>query len=217
MEKKKPTNAQLERLIKNAIVLVPKNKTTKSVFFSDKGLRVTVSDEYAVIATGFHRHVFDAFTSSGVSRPHLYAQRLVEIALENDCKTENGYSLYKLVEVLKAKEDKAEYHIVTYIDWWLMTIFSPLYNIGESEMSSWLVYFKYLQAIAVNSIVLEEHNEDLTNKGFTEKFMAIIKELTEGVDEHVILKAKTDEEIMRENLEAMQEEEVEQNMQEEES
>ena len=57
MEQKKPTKAQMARRLSNAIVLVEKTKDTQSVFFSDKGVRLTVTEDKAVIATGFHQHV----------------------------------------------------------------------------------------------------------------------------------------------------------------
>ena len=57
-EQKKETKAQLERRIKQAVVFVEKDKDTKSVFFSDKGLRLTVTNDTAVVETGYHRHLF---------------------------------------------------------------------------------------------------------------------------------------------------------------
>ena len=111
MEQKKPTKAQIERRLSNAIVLVEKTKDTQSVFFSDKGVRLTVTEDKAVIATGFHQHVFDAYNMNGMSRPYLYTKRIVELALENDCEARDdkgnptGYAYAALLETLKKKED----------------------------------------------------------------------------------------------------------------
>ena len=214
MEQKKETRATIERKIKNAIVFIPKDKDTTSIFFSDKGLRLTVNEDYAIIATGFHRHVFDNFTSSGISRPYLYTKRVIEIANENlkDIEVDGGYSFQRLLEVLKAKEDKSEYNIVTYYEWWCSVIFDGLYSISEDEVGSWLVYFKYINIIATNSILLEEHKEDVTNKQFVEQFISRIKEFTDGLEESVLLHKKTDDELMKENMEAVQEQEQEQAM-----
>lgn len=212
MEKKKPTKAQIENRIKNALVFVPKDKDYSGIYFDDKGLRLEATQDSAIVSTTFHRHVFNAFTSSGFSRPYLYTKRIIEIALENDCKTEDGYSYAKLLETLQAKEDKAEYNVATYYQWWASVIFDGLYSISEDEFGSWLVYFKYLQIIATNSIILEERNADVTNKQFVEKFVGLMKEFTDGVDERVILHKLTDEEFAKQQMEAMAQNEQEQAM-----
>ena len=205
MEQKKPTNAQLQKRIANALIHIDKTKDTESIFFSDKGLRLTVNEDVAIIATGFHRHVFNNFTSSGISRPYLYTKRVIEIANENlkDIEVDGGYSFQKLLEVLKAKEDKSEYNIVTYYEWWCSVIFDGLYSISEDEVGSWLVYFKYINILATNSILLEEHKEDVTNKQFVEQFISRIKEFTDNVDERILFHALSDEERMKQEIDAI--------------
>jgi len=213
-QKKKLTNAQLQKRIENAIVFVPKTKDTVSVFFSDKGVRLVADNDGCVIETNYHRHVFSDITAAGVSRPYLYTKRVIEIVNANldAIKTESGYSFQKLLEVLKEKEDKSEYNIVVYYEWWLMVIFDGLYSISEDEVSSWLVYFKYINILATNSIILEEHKEDVTNKQFVEQFISHIKEFTDGVDERVLFHALSDKERMKQEIEAIQQTEQEQVM-----
>lgn len=212
-QKKKPTNAQLQRRIQNALVFVPRDKEYKEIFFSDKGLRLEVNADTAVISTGYHRHVFHQFTNIGISRPWLYTKRVIEIANDNDCKTDDGYSFQRLLEVLKAKENRNEYNICVYYEWWCQVIFDGLYSISEDEVSSWLVYFKYLNVIATNSILLSEKTEDMTNKQFVEKYVSLIKEFTAEVDERVLFKALSDEEKAKQEIEAIQANELEQQAQ----
>ena len=203
-QKKKLTNAQLQKRIENAIVFVPKTKDTVSVFFSDKGVRLVADNDGCVIETNYHRHVFSNITAAGVSRPYLYTKRVIEIVNANlkDIEAGGGYSYQRLLEVLKAKEDKTEYNIVTYYEWWLMVIFDGLYSIGESEIESFLVYFKYIGIIATNSILLDEHKEDMTNKQFIQKVFDNIKEFTDSLTESILFPKKTDEERMKEEIEA---------------
>lgn len=214
MEQKKTTKAQMERRLSNAIVLVEKTKDTKSVFFSDKGVRLTVTEDKAVIATGFHQHVFDAYNMNGMSRPYLYTKRIVELALENDCEVRDdkgnptGYAYAALLETLKKKEDKSEYNIAYYFGWWLMVIFDGLYSIAEDETSTFLVYFKYMTILAANSILLDEHKEDVTNKQFIEKFQSLISEFTSEISETIVLKAISDEERIEQEINAVRESEV---------
>lgn len=192
-------------------------KSTISVYFSDKGLRLTVDDHegYALIATNYHTHYFQQWTSAGYSRPFLYTKRIVEIANEHleDCKTENGYSFAKLLETLKAKEDKTEYNICVYYEWWCQIIFDGLYSISEDDVSQWFVYFKYLNVIATNSILLSEKTEDMTNKQFVERFKNLLDEFTAEVEERVLFKALSDEEKAKQEIEAIQANELEQETQ----
>lgn len=215
-KKKQLTKAQLESRLKRAVIHLDTTKSTKSIYFSDKGLRLTVDDEegYALIATGFHTHYFQNWTSEGISRPYLYTKRMIEIASENDCVSKDGYSYQRLMQVLKDKKDQSEYNIATYYDWWLMNIFAPLFSIGETEAECFLVYMDYMHNLARNSIFLEEHKDGLTNKQFVEKWIDLIRDFTNGIEEHEIFVAKTDEQVMQENIDAIQQDENEKVMQE---
>lgn len=214
MEQKKPTNAQLQKRITNALIHIDRTKDTQSIFFTDKGLRLTTNEDVAIIATGFHRHVFNNFTNAGVSRPYLYTKRVIEIANENlkDIEVDGGYSFQRLLEVLKAKEDKSEYNIVTYYKWFVFNCFQPLYSIGESEVESFLVYEMYLHNIARQAVLLSEKKEDMTNKQFFDEVIKNMQNFIEGVDELVIFHKMTDEEMAQANIEALTQNEQEQAM-----
>jgi len=211
MEQKKPTNAQLQKRIANALIHIDRTKNTQSIFFVDKGLRLTTNEDVAIIATGFHRHVFNNFTSSGISRPYLYTKRVIEIANENivAVETEDGYSFAKLLEVLKEKEDHSDYNIVTYTDWWIFNCFQPLYSIGENEVESFLVYEMYLHNIARQAVLLSEKKEDMTNKQFFGEVIKNMQDFVEGIEECVIFHKMSDEEMAQANIEAIQEQEQE--------
>ena len=208
MEEKKLTNGQLERRLKNALLHIDKTSDTKSIYFDDKGLRLTATEDFAIIETGFHRHIFNSITSQGISRPYLYTQRFIEIALSNDClvKDEKGNitrSYNKLMSVLKEKEDKSEFNVCWYTDLWFNVIFHNLYSIGETEIESFLVYESYLHNLARNKIILSEKTEDITNKAFIEQIGKELMEFTKDVDEHVVFPKKTDEERKKEEIDAL--------------
>lgn len=215
METKKPTRGQLEKRIERAVIHIDRTKDTISIFFSDKGLRLTVDDDYAIVETGFHRHIFTSFTSSGISRPWMYIKRFVTIALENEdgIKTENGYSYQKLFNLLHEKEDKTHYNIAQFVDWWLFNIFAPLYEIGESQAETFLVYERFIHNLARQQVILDEKKEDVTNKQFVEKVTQLEKEMSANVAESVVFKKKTDEELMKEEINAIKEQELEETTQ----
>lgn len=202
MEQKKQTNAQLLRRINRAIVHVERTKDTKEIYFDDKGLRLMYNEDWCVVGTNFHSHVFNRITGSGVSRPYLFVQRFVDIAIENNCvvKDENGndlgYSYTKLMQTLKDKEDKKDYNLCWYIDLWFYNMFQPLYSVDETPISATLVYEQYIHNIACNSILLEEHKENMTNKQFIDKICELVKEFTNGMNEDVIFHKMTDDELV---------------------
>jgi len=214
MEQKKETRAAIERKIKSAVVFVPRDKETISIFFSDRGVRLTVTSDSAVIAFGYSQTIYSNFTAAGISRPYLYTKRIIEIANENlkEIEVNGGYSYQRLLDVLKEKEDKSEYNIVTYFSWFLQNLFSPQYGIAEDEVSSFLVYEDYIHNIAKNSVLLSEHEEDMTNKQFINKVIANIKEFTDNLEEFVLLHKMTDEELAQANIEALAQNEQEQAM-----
>ena len=206
--KTKPTNKQLQRRIEKSPLHLDLTKSTKSIFFSDKGVRLTIDDDYAIVAFGYSQTVFSNYNISGISRPWLYVKRVIEIADENAkaMKTDTGYSFALLLATLK---DKAEYNIITYFDWWLTNLFSPQFSIGETDIESFLVFEDYIHNIARNTILLDQRNEDMTNQQFIDRLIGHIKEFTADVQESVILHKKTDEQIMSENIAAEQEQTME--------
>ncbi len=214
MGKKVFSKTSLERRIKNAIMFVPKDTDTKSVFFDDKKVRLTVTSDRAIISTMAHTHVFELATLSGVSRPYFYTKRFIEIALENDCtaKDEKGEltrSYAKLFDILEQKEDKTEHRVAWFFDLWLSNIYAPLFSIDESEMGAFLVYEQYMHNMARNHFLLSEHKEDVTNVEFFEEVQKIEKELVEGMTEAVVIKGLSDEERVQQEIAAMKETEIE--------
>lgn len=219
MDKKKQTKGDLERRMRNAIVLVPKDKEYMGIYFDDKGLRLEVTSDFAVITTGFHRHVFDNITSQGVSRPYLYTKRFIEIALENDCmvKDEKGNatrSYAKLFSLLDKKEDKSEFNVCWYYDLWLNNIFHPLFAIGETESESFLVYESFLHNVARNKAIMSEKVDDMTNLAFVDTVCNEEKKFVEGIGERVIFKKKTDNEKLEEEIAARHEQDVQKTLEE---
>ena len=209
-QQKKPTKGDLGKKMRSAVVFVPKDRETISVYFDDKGLRLTATEDFAIIATGTHQHVFRSITVAGVSRPYLYTKRFIEIALANDStwKDERGQvrrSYSKLFEIIKNKDDKTEYNMCWYVDLWLNNIFSPLYSIDETEIASFLVYEQYLHNVARSQVILSEHTEDMTNLQFVDALIDNEKKYLDGMKEAVIIHKKTDEEKTQEEVAALQE------------
>lgn len=213
MNKKEPSKAQLEQKIKSAHIFIPKDKDSTSVYFDDRGLRLTYNTDFAIVETGFHRHVFSAITSQGYSRPYMYIRKFVELTLGVDCivKDANGEATrsYRLfMEKLRNKEDDSDYNLAWYVDKWLYNIFAPLYSIDETVASTFIVYEQFLHNIARTEVVLAEKTEPVTSKQFADSLLAKLKEMLDAIDDYVIFDKVTDEELARQNIEAMMEQDA---------
>ena len=220
-QQKKPTRADIERRMHNAVVLVPRDKDTKSIYFDDKGLRLTVTSDYAVIGTLFHRHVFNALTASGISRPYLYTKNFIDIVLKNEndiiVKDEKGNvrrSYAKLFALLKEQENKTDYNICWFYDLWLTNIFSPLYGIGETESEAFLVYERYLRNVARNQVILSEKVNGMTNKQFIKETDDLVAKYIGDMKETEIFKPMTDDEKAKAEVAALSEHQANETMEE---
>lgn len=207
MENKKLTKAQLESRMNNSPLFLKRTKSTKSIFFYDKGLRLTIDSEegYALIETGYHSHMFRNFTMAGVSQPWVYTQWFIDVAYKYDCKTEEGYSYAKLMELIKDGDEQDDYIMASVYDWYLFNIFKPLYSIGISTAEYFMTYEAYIHNIACQCELLKEKTEDVTNKDFIAGVIKRMEELTKDVEEQVVFHKLTDEELMQENIKAISE------------
>ena len=217
-QEKKPTAAQLERRLTNAVMHIDRTSKTREIYFSDKGLRLVDCEEHVLVQTGFHTHVFSKVTSSGYSRPALYVSRFIDIALGDveygeASKEDKNYSYKKLFDILKTREDRTQYNIAMYVDWYLYNIFQPLFQIDENAASQFLVYYNYMNNIACNSVFLGEHKDGLTNKQFIEHRDEIMKDFMKNLEESQIFEPMSDEQRVKQEMEAMQQQETEETVQ----
>lgn len=214
---KKQTKGDIERMIKSALVFVKRDKEYKAVYFADKGLRLEATLDHAIVRTNFHAHVFDAITMTGVSKPYIYISKMIDIANENDCKVKDKHgdtvsSYSKMFKVIGEKEDRTDFNIATYIDWWLRNIFTPLYQIDEFAPSQFMTYYNYVHNITCNQVFMEEHKDGLTNKQFVARQMALMKEITDEITEAQLFEPVSDEEYVKAEVDSLVEENVEQIM-----
>lgn len=215
------TKAQMQRRIEQSPLHLNRTRDFKTIYFDDKGLRLSCDDNegYCLIETSAHTHVFRSITVAGVSRPYLYTQRFIEIALANDStwKDEKGQvrrSYSKLFEIVKNKEDKTEYNMCWYVDLWLNNIFSPLYSIDETEIASFLVYEQYLHNVARSQVILSEKVNGMTNKQFIKETDDLVAKFVGDMEESEIFKPMTDEEKVKAEVEALSEHQANETMEE---
>ena len=79
------------------------------------------------------------------------------------------------------------------------------------------MYERYMHNVARTSFLLGEHKEDVTNKQFVHDVMEKEKEFLNDIHESVILKAKTDEQRIKDEINAIQEQELDNVIKEEDA
>ena len=71
---------------------------------------------------------------------------------------------------------------------------------------------KYLNHIATQHIFLEEHKDGMTNKEFIEEYNKLMAQFLENITEAPIFEPLSDEQRMQAEIEALNEQEMEQQM-----
>ena len=216
MEKKrqtrKPTNAQLERRLEKAVLHIDRTRDTKEVYFSDRGVRIIVTPDEAIIATLFHNHVFHRMTSNGVSKPYEYTNSVIDIALSLGDAIEVkgvGLSFNKMVDLLENDVEKTTERLIVWLwDKWVMNIMMPLYDIDSNSGSSFITFLKFLCNIAHQDIILGENTQGMTTKGYIKTFMEKIEEFTKDLEDNEIWPAMSEDEKVEKEMEAIFEHET---------
>ena len=112
-QKKKPTNAQLQKRIENAIVFVPKTKDTISIFFSDKGVRL-VADNLDYLAAAI-KCIRNSSCASGMLNIYVAASTDADDAatlILSEFSTSAGMMAVAVDETVKIKEECAEAKVI---------------------------------------------------------------------------------------------------------
>jgi hypothetical protein len=211
-QKKKPTNAQLQKRISKAVVFVDRTADTKEVFFSDNGLRIIVTDNEAVVSQNSNQtHIYPKVLSYGYSRPYLYLGAFVDIALREraNLETKDGYSFHALMDSLKAKEDNKEFSVCRLVEMWLFNITTPTYSIGEADANVFLVFQDYCYNLARTTVFLEEKTDGLTTHQFADAVIDKFVETVRSTPDSVLFEKKSDEQLIQEEMDAMTEHENE--------
>lgn len=223
MEKtaKKPSKIQLENRIKRAVLIVDKTKDTRSMYFADRNITITVTEDWAVVGCGYYNITFARIAPNGFSRQYLYLDRFLalaeqyreEIKFVND-NGEEVHSYGKLMEVVVGKSD-AEHNIAWLVDKWIYNFECQLSSLGETVADFVVTYEQFMHNAAVNMALLAEKKEDVTNKQFAK---SVIKQLTEFVDdwstEDVIFPKKTDKELYDEEMASVSEANLDESLKE---
>ena len=183
MESKKLSKAQLEKAVRTAIVYVPKTKETKTLRLDDRGFTITITENYTVVSTNFHRNVFSNFVSDGLSNPHVWLDSFIQICEKyheyGEIKDDNGnvkaFSLKQMMENAKDKLEDVEFMILQHTDAWLSTLTEGCFAIGDTDLHIQDVMIMYLSFLAKSNVLLSAADKDIYKQEMYNKYLAAIR------------------------------------------
>ena len=211
---KKVTKGQLEKRLNNAILHIDKTKDTKEVYFSDRGIRIVISDERATISQGGFSLVFDEYVAGGASRNYVVLSAIVDMAHKYDCiaKDKDGnkyYSFWKLSEVIPQSNEATkdvDKDIITKFTVWYEQIITTMFLIHERADFTYLLGAKYALSTIASGVVTKPYDKDMTNKDLMNEIIKCMQEYNDNTkEEFVVIKKESEEEHKQEVAKAMEE------------
>lgn len=196
---KKQSKAQLEKKIADAIVMVPKEHA-KTIHLDDRGITFTVTDDYTVISTNYHRSVFTNYTSEGMCtvyyQVNMFIDTLNEYKALGEVKDDKGnVTAFRLDKLMSNKDkiEKADLNFINRIDKWSMVLTEPLFALTPTHVSSMSLHTMWVSFLSKSNLLLESRDEDMEYYDYFNRFLTNIRYMTlddemncEGLEEVVM-------------------------------
>lgn len=206
------TKEQLQRRLDKAVLHIDRTKEFKSCYFADRGLRITVEEDVALVGRQSYVLMFEKVVAGGYSRIYMLLSNMVDMANRYDCtakdaKGEQYMSYYKLREILSGDAGaKIDYNVFVIFTAWFDVLQSTLFLSPESPEEMFALNGIYALNTIVHGAVSKPYEKDMTSN---ELWGEIQKDISEYVgsmgDDYVVLKHKTDEEKEKELSEVLNE------------
>lgn len=217
MQEKKPTNAQLQKRLKNAVLHIDKTKAYRAVMFADRNIKIEIEEDVAIISRLSYRMCFEKVVASGYSRVYLILANVVDMAQRYDCIRENEKigkftSYWKLWDAVREKEtQQGDLGVLTIFSVWFDVLQSTLFLCPEQADETFALNTIYVLNTYVHGVLAKPYDKDMTNK---ELMVEISNEVNEYIaqmgDEYVVLRKETKEEQEQATADALAEEQMEQ-------
>lgn len=217
MQEKKPTNAQLQKRLKNAVLHVDKTKAYRAVMFADRNLKIEIEDEMAIVSRLSYSLCFNKVVAGGYSRIYMVLANIVDMVQRYDCTKESEkvgkfISYWKLWDAVREKEaQQGDLGVFTVFSCWFDVLQSTLFLCPEKADETFALNSIYVLNTYVHGVLAKPYDKDMTNK---ELMIEISNEVNEYIaqmgDEYVVLHKETKEEQEQATADALAEEQTEQ-------
>ena len=165
MEQKKATNGQLQKRINNAELIIDKGKGYKHIDFDDLGIHISICEDFVVLSTNFHHHVWNKVVSNNRAETCVMLDSLVDIALlhKEEIKDKDGrgnvfYSFDKLKNLSNLED--SEKTIVLMFETWVYVLETNVHSLSNDMVDYVTNQIKYLAWHALNTSIFNLADSD---------------------------------------------------------
>lgn len=212
----KLTREQLQRRLDKAVLHIDRTKAFRSVYFADRGLRITVEDEVALIGRSSYTLMFDRVVAGGYSRIYMMLSGIVDMASRFDCTAKDSSgepftSYYRLRDTLqKEGVDGGEYNVFVIFTAWFDVLQSTLFLAPEKPDEMWALNSIYALNTIVHGVISKPYGKDMDNRELWDELMKEIDGYSETMKgDFLVLRHKDKEEQDKELADALAEIEME--------
>jgi hypothetical protein len=221
MQEKKPTNAQLQKRLKNAVLHIDKTKAYRAVMFADRNLKIEIEEDVAIISRLSYSLCFNKVVAGGYSRVYMILANVVDMVKRYDCIKENDKvgkftSYWKLWDAVREKEaQQGDLGVFTVFSCWFDVLQSTLFLCPEKSDEMFALNSIYVLNTYVHEVLSKPYDKDMTNKELSIEISKLFNQyIAEMGEEQVVLHKETKEEQEQAIADAMAADEVEQNLEE---
>ena len=221
MQEKKPTNAQLQKRLKNAVLHVDKTKAYRAVMFADRNLKIEIEDDIAIVSRLSYSLCFNKVVAGGYSRIYMVLANIVDMVQRYDCTKESEkvgkyISYWKLWDAVREKEaQQGDLGVFTVFSCWFDVLQSTLFLCPERNDEMFALNSIYVLNTYVHEVLSKPYDKDMTNKELSIEISKLFNQyIAEMGEEQVVLHKETKEEREKAIADAMAADEVEQNLEE---
>ena len=219
MQEKKPTNAQLQKRLKNALLHVDRTKAYRAVMFADRNIKIEIEEDVAIISRLSYRMCFEKVVAGGYSRIYLILANVVDMAQRYDCikdsvKDGKFTSYWKLWDAVREKEtQQGDLGVLTIFSVWFDVLQSTLFLCPEKADETFALNTIYVLNTYVHGVLAKPYDKDMTNKELMVEISKMVNQYIEEMgDEYIALHKETKEEHEQAVAEALAEEQIEQTL-----
>lgn len=216
------TNGKLIKRLKNAVLHVDKTKEYRAVMFGDRGIKIEIEEDVAIISRLSFNLCFSKVVSGGYSRIYMMLASVVDMVNRYDCIAEDEKvgkftSYWKMWDAVRNNEaQEGGLGILTVFSVWFDVLQSTLFLAPERADETFALNAIYTTQMMIHGVLSKPYDKDMTNKELWAEIEVAIKDyMAQMTDEdYVVIKNETKEEREQAVAEAMHLDELDKTMEE---
>lgn len=177
-KKKKPSKKQLEQMLDNSYLVIPKSKEFQEVSLEDIGITIALTDDWLILSRYLSKVMIPKFVSNGYSDPYQCAYIFMDVYNKYKDKLtrkERGSKAYsvKLEYFNDCGLSHQEKFAVQYFIEYVYSVFENHYMIGEDDTSTVGHKLNYISFVVRNNALIDNKykGQEVTFNDFLEEYI----------------------------------------------